>query len=67
MVESGSSEKLSLLLLNGSVTSVARLRSVRVLGADGVFRVADPTPKLDDGGALLPPGARLEVYLHRSI
>jgi len=35
--------------------------------ADDVFRVADPTPKLDDGGARLPPGARLEVYPHISV
>lgn len=63
VVERGSSEKLSLLVINGSVDGCARLRAVRVLGAEAVFRLAEPEPPLEGGGALLPPGGRVEVHI----
>jgi hypothetical protein len=62
-VETGASERLSLLVINSSVDGFARLRAVRVLGADAAFRLAEPRPPLAEGGALLPPGGRVEVHI----
>ena len=63
VVESGASEKLSVLVINGSADSSVRLRAVRILGTEGEFRLAEPVPPLNNGGALLPSGARMEVHV----